>query len=134
MPLVRIDLRRGKPIAHAHAIGAAVHRALVEVFTVPVRDHFQIITEHEPDHLIADPHYLDIDRSNDVVLIQVFLSAGRTTELKQAFYARIAAQVRENPGLRPEDLVISLVENNRPDWSFGNGEAQYVVRPKEEWK
>jgi 4-oxalocrotonate tautomerase len=134
VPLIRIDLRRGKPATYARAIGDAVHRALVDVFNVPVRDHFQVITEHDPDRLIADPGYLDIDRSDDVVLVQVFLSSGRSTELKQAFYARVATLAQAHPGLRPEDLVITLVENERQDWSFGNGEAQYVVRPKEEWK
>jgi 4-oxalocrotonate tautomerase len=134
MPLVRIDLRRGKPATYVLALGDAVHRALVDVFGIPVRDHFQVITEHDADHLIADPAYLNVDRSDDVVLIQVFLSAGRSTELKQAFYARVAALAETQPGVRPEDLVITLVENERQDWSFGNGEAQYVVRPREEWK
>jgi 4-oxalocrotonate tautomerase len=134
MPLVRIDLRRGKPDAYARAIGDAVHRALVDVFGVPVRDHFQVITEHAADRLVTDPQYLGIDRSDDVVLVQVILSAGRSTELKQAFYARVAALAETDPGLRPEDLLITLVENQRQDWSFGKGEAQYVDRPREEWK
>jgi hypothetical protein len=30
--------------------------------------------------------------------------------------------------------MIHLVENTREDWSFGNGEAQYVVLPKEQWR
>jgi 4-oxalocrotonate tautomerase len=134
MPLVRIDLRRGHPATYARALGDAVHQALGEIFSVPARDHFQVITEHAPDRFVADEHYLDIDRTDDVVFIQVFLSAGRTTELKQAFYARVATLAQAHPGVRPEDLLIVLVENHREDWSFGNGEAQYVVRPREEWK
>ena len=134
MPLVRIDLRVGKPKEHIRAIGAAVHHALKECFDVPERDHFQIITEHDADHLIVDPSYLDIERSEDAVFIQVFLSAGRTTEKKQAFYARTVELLQENPGMRPQDVTIVLVQNTREDWSFGNGEAQYVVRPREDWK
>jgi phenylpyruvate tautomerase PptA (4-oxalocrotonate tautomerase family) len=134
MPLVRIDLRRGKPATYVLALGDAVHRAIVDVFGTSVRDHFQVITEHDPDRLITDPNYLNIDRSDDVVLIEVVLSAGRSIEQKQAFYARVAALAETNPGIRPEDLFITLVENQRQDWSFGNGEAQYVIRPREEWK
>ena len=134
MPLVRIDLRAGKPKEHIRAIGAAVHQALGECLEVPVRDYFQIITEHDEDHLIVDPSYLDIERSEDTVLIQVFLSVGRTTEKKQAFYAKIVELLQKNPGMRPQDVIIVLVQNTREDWSFGNGEAQYVVRPKEDWK
>jgi 4-oxalocrotonate tautomerase len=134
MPLVRIDLRRGRPAGYATAIGEAVHRALVEVLGVPERDHFQVITEHTPQEMVHDPGYLGVPRSDGVVFIQVFLSAGRTTEQKQAFYARVSALLREKPGVRPEDVAIILVPNARDDWSFGNGEAQYVTMPKEQWK
>jgi hypothetical protein len=134
MPLVRIDFRSGKPADYVRAIGDGVHRAMVECFSVPERDRFQIITEHAPDRLIYNPSYLEIPRSDDIVLIEITLSSGRTTELKQAFYARAAALLGESPGVRPEDVTIALVENTRDNWSFGNGEASYVVRPREEWR
>jgi phenylpyruvate tautomerase PptA (4-oxalocrotonate tautomerase family) len=134
MPLVRIDLRAGKPAHHLCAIGAAVQQAMVECLNVPARDQFQVIAEHDADHLVYNPDYLDIQRSDDIVLIQITLSAGRSTEQKQAFYARLAALLREGPGLRPEDLTVSLVENTREDWSFGNGEASYLVLPRERWR
>ena len=134
MPFVRIDLRAGKPASHLRAIGTAVQQAMVECFDVPARDQFQVIAEHDADHLVYNPEYLDIQRTDDIVLIQITLSAGRSTAQKQAFYARLAALLRENPGLRPEDLAVSLVENTREDWSFGNGEASYVVLPREQWR
>jgi 4-oxalocrotonate tautomerase len=46
----------------------------------------------------------------------------------------VVEYLREKPGLRPEDVAINLVENSREDWSFGNGDAQYVILPKEQWK
>jgi 4-oxalocrotonate tautomerase len=74
--------------------------------------------------------YLDIDRTDRYVLVEVTLSAGRSTEAKQAFYARLAELLEEAIGLRREDLGIVLVENQRPDWSYGRGEASYVVLPR----
>ena len=134
MPLVRIDLRKGKPTGHVSAIGEYVHRAMVEVLEVPGRDHFQVITEHDSEHLIYDSHYLGVERSDDIVFVQVVLSSGRDAAKKQAFYARVVALLQEKPGLRPQDIVINLVEDKREDWSFGNGVAQYLVLPREEWK
>ena len=134
MPLVRIDLRAGKSASHVRAIGAAVQRAMVECLDVPARDQFQVIDEHTPEHLVYNPEYLDIRRTDDIVLVQITLSAGRTTEQKQAFYARLAALLGEAPGLRPEDVTVSLVETTREDWSFGNGEASYLVLPRERWR
>jgi len=134
MPLVRIDLRAGKPADHVRAIGAAVQRAIVECLDVPVRDQFQVINEHAQEHLVYNPEYLDVRRTDDIVLVQITLSAGRTAQQKQAFYARLAALLGEKPGLRPEDVTIALVENTREDWSFGNGEASYLVLPRERWR
>lgn len=134
MPLVRIDLREGKSASYIKAIGNAIQQAMVEQLDVPERDQFQIISEHAPDHLVYNPGYLNVERADDIVFIQVTLSAGRSTEQKRAFYARLAELLRENPGIRPQDVTIHLVENTREDWSFGNGEAQYLVLPREQWK
>ncbi len=133
MPYVRIDLLKGRNEAQVAAIGNAVHQAMGECLGVPARDHFQIISEHAPGRLIYSPDYLDIQRTDGVVLVQVFLSVGRTTEQKQAFYAR-TAELMAQSGVRPQDVTISLVPSTREDWSFGNGVAQYVVLPREAWK
>jgi phenylpyruvate tautomerase PptA (4-oxalocrotonate tautomerase family) len=124
MPLVRIDMGAGKPPAYRRAIGDAVHRALVETVGVPPADRFQVITEHGPDGLIYDPTYLEVERTDDVLLIQITFNAGRSVEQKKALYARIAGLLGESPGLRPADVFVSLVESTRADWSFGEGIAQ----------
>ena len=133
MPFVRIDLIRGRTEAQLAAVGDSVQRALVETMNVPGRDRFQVITEHAPGRLAFNDAYLGVRRTEGIVMIQVTLSKGRTTEQKQAFYAACAKHLGA-AGMRPEDVAISLVESTREDWSFGNGVAQYVVLPKEEWK
>jgi 4-oxalocrotonate tautomerase len=126
MPLVRISLQEGKPEAYRAAIGDAVHRAMVETINVPAQDRFQIITEHPRAGLVYDPSYLGISRSADIVIVQITLNAGRTTEMKKALYARMADLLAASPGLRREDLLVSLVEVPKENWSFGDGVAQYA--------
>jgi 4-oxalocrotonate tautomerase len=128
VPLVRISLRSGKSQEYQTAIADAVHQAMVETINVPPLDRFQLITEHDPGSLIYDPTYLDIKRSDDIVIIQVTLNTGRTVEMKRAFYARLAELLHQNPGLRKEDVMITLVEVGKENWSFGNGEAQYAMQ------
>jgi phenylpyruvate tautomerase PptA (4-oxalocrotonate tautomerase family) len=134
MPLVRIELLRGRSSEWIAALGAAVHAAMVEVLGVPERDAFRVVTEHEPGRLHFDPGYLDVARTEAFVLVEIVLSAGRPTETKQRLFRRLADLVHERTGLRPEDLMVTLVENQRDCWSFGGGEAQYVVLPKERWR
>ena len=126
MPLVRVALRKGKSPEYRRALSNSIHRAMVETIKVPEQDRFQIITEHDADSLIYDPSYLGISRSDGVVLIQIALSAGRTLEVRKALFARIAERLREGPGVRPEDVFVSLVEVAKENWSFGNGIAQYA--------
>jgi len=134
MPLVRVDLISGRSESQIAAIGNAIHRALIECLDVPERDHFQVITEHAPNRLIYDSAYLGVERTQGIVFVQVFLSAGRTTEQKQAFYARAANLLASEARVRPEDVTVVLTENTREDWSFGQGVAQYLMLPREQWK
>lgn len=127
MPLVRISLREGKPEPYRRAIADGIHRAMVETINVPPLDRFQVVTEHSAESLIYDPTYLKIARGDDVVFVQITLNAGRTTEQKRALYARMAELLAKDPGLRPQDLLVNLVEVSRENWSFGNGEAQYAL-------
>ena len=127
MPLVRIALRAGKSESYRRAVADGVHRALVETINVPAKDRFQIVTEHDPAGLIYDPSYLDIPRTDGVLLIQITISAGRTVEMKKALFARMAGLLAENPGVRREDVFVSLIEVAKENWSFGNGIAQYAA-------
>jgi 4-oxalocrotonate tautomerase len=126
MPLVRIDLRRGKPTAYRKAICDGVYRALRETFDVPENDRFLVVNEHDADNFIHAESYLGIDYSDDLALIQITISDTRNRETKQALIARVAALLAENPGLRQEDVLTNLIECKAENWSFGNGVAQYV--------
>jgi len=93
---------------------------------VPAGKTVQIFTEHPPGNLVIDRTYLGIDRSADAIVVQVTLNEGRDAEVKRGFYRTLADLLSERVGLRPEDLVVNLVEVKRENWSFGNGKAQLV--------
>ncbi len=130
MPLARISIRKGKLTTHKHAIADGVYEALRENVRIPEGgNRFQILTEHGDEDLIVDPHYMGIERSRDNVIIQIFLSRGRTVEKKQALYRSIVERLHASTGVRKEDVMIVLTEVGTEDWSFGLGEAQYVLNP-----
>ena len=126
MPLVRIDLAKGKPASYRRAIGDVVYDAMLATINVPTNDRFQIIAEHSPEDLVVSPDYMGIRRSPDSVIVQVTLNDGRTLDQKRAFYKAIADGLHERLALRREDVLINLVEVRKENWSFGNGEAQYA--------
>ena len=126
MPLTRIAVRAGKPASYRKALTGSIQRALIEAFNVPEDDIFMIVTEHDADNFVFGRNYLGIERSDDLVIIQIAANNTRTLEQKQALYKRIAEQLGESPGVRKEDVFINLVEVLKENWSFGNGIAQYV--------
>ncbi|WP_024577740.1 MULTISPECIES: tautomerase family protein [unclassified Afipia] len=126
MPLVRIDLAKGKPAGHRKAIGEIIYKAMTETINVPADDKFQVITEHAPEDLNFPKNYLGIEYSKDIVFIQVTLNGGRTVDMKKAFYRRIADDLHMQLNIRREDVFINLVEVAKENWSFGNGVAQYA--------
>lgn len=126
MPLVRISLRRGKSAAHLAALRSGVYQAMRETFGVPEDDRFILIHQHDPAELDCDPSYLGIERSDDLVIVQITCNNGRTVAQKQAFYQCLAQKLAADPGLRPQDVFINLLETARENWSFGNGIAQYA--------
>lgn len=125
MPLVRISFREGKTASYRRAVADGVHTALLEAASVPEQDRFQVLTDHAPADLIYDPSYLGINRSDDIVIIQITLNQ-RTQQVKLALYQSIVAKLAKSPGVKPQDVLISLVSVTPEDWSFGEGKAQYV--------
>ena len=125
MPLVRIDLGKNKHVGRRQDIGRVVSEALVAV-GVPANDRFQIIAEHDAGDYIYDPSYLGIERSDDLVIIQITWNEGRTIEQKKALYRGIVDGLVAAIGIRPQDVFINLVEVKKENWSFGNGVAQYA--------
>jgi phenylpyruvate tautomerase PptA (4-oxalocrotonate tautomerase family) len=103
---------------------------MLAILNVPKNDRFQVIVEHPAEDFVFDPSYLGVQRSKDCIFIQITLNQGRTVELKQRFYKAVADGLHERLALRREDVFISLVEVSKENWSFGNGEAQYVAAPK----
>ncbi|MFH0021879.1 tautomerase family protein [Pseudomonas fluorescens] len=127
MPLVRIDIKQNPDATFAKRIGEQIYAALRSCIDVPEHDNFQILTEHDAQHLVYDPQYLGIRRSDGVVFIQITISEGRSVEKKQLLFKTIADNLHAELAVRLEDVFINLIEVKKENWSFGNGIAQYVT-------
>jgi 4-oxalocrotonate tautomerase len=129
MPLVRIDINKTASRERVRDVGDAVYNAMTAVANVPEYDRFQVVTRHEPDEIIyPEEGYLGIDYTPDLIIIQVTWVGGRSTDVKKKFYQHIADEIHAKQGVRKQDILISLVDCGREDWSFGNGEMQYATK------
>ncbi|MDQ0635302.1 phenylpyruvate tautomerase PptA (4-oxalocrotonate tautomerase family) [Arthrobacter pascens] len=126
MPLVRIDVNRGRSPEDLGRLSRGIHDAILAEYGIPERDYFHVLTEHTQGQIVAQDAGLGFERTPDVMMIQIFTQAGRTQEAKQSLYAAIAEKLHA-VGVAGEDVFIGYVENGSGDWSFGFGRAQYVT-------
>ena len=125
MPLIHINLRAGKPEAYRQAIFDSLYRAMREALSVPEDDQFMTITEHEAANFRHGDAY-GVARSADVVFIQITVFDSRTAEQKRALYKRTAELLGQNPGIRPKDVFVNVLEAAKENWSVGHGLAQFA--------
>ena len=129
MPLARIDVNKDAPPERIKVVSEAIYNAMIDIAKVPLHDKFQVVTRHAADEIIyPNEGYLGMTYTSDLILIQITWIGGRSIEVKKKFYQRIADEVHERARVRKEDILISLLDSAREDWSFGNGEMQYAPR------
>jgi phenylpyruvate tautomerase PptA (4-oxalocrotonate tautomerase family) len=125
MPLIHISLRAGKPDAYRQAIFDGLYRAMRDALGVPDGDQFMTISEHDAANFRYGNGF-GIDRSDNLVFIQITVFNTRTVEQKKALFRRIAELLGESPGLRPEDVFVNIIDAAKENWSVGHGLAQFA--------
>jgi 4-oxalocrotonate tautomerase len=125
MPLLHISLRAGKPEAYRQAIFNSLYRAMREALNVPEDDQCMTISEHDAANFRYGNAY-GVTRSADVVYIQITVFNTRTVEQKKALFRRTAELLGENPGIRPADVFVTILDAAKENWSVGHGLAQFA--------
>jgi len=126
VPFTQISMTEGTSAEYRATLMEEIYLAMRDTITIPEDDRFATISEHKPENINNSGSYLDIDRSDDVIFIQITLNQGRSTDQKKALYSKIAERLSASLDVRPEDVVVSLIEVQLEDWSLGNGEGQYA--------
>ena len=69
---------------------------------------------------------LGLIRTQRAVIISI-TSRPRAEPDKLDLYRLLCRELEDTCGIQPRDVVVSLVSNTDADWSFGNGEAQFIT-------
>lgn len=116
MPMIQVWMRSGKDKAYRAAVSAGIHQAMMSVMNLPEDDYFQVTHELEKEeNYIFDPNYFGMPRSPDFLMIRLSFNA-RPAAVKQRLFETIADNLVKSPGLRREDLGMSIVETTFENW------------------
>ncbi|WP_338512639.1 tautomerase family protein [Erwinia aphidicola] len=126
MPLLQFDVIQGRSESELKTLLDAAHRAVLTAFNVPARDRYQIVHENKGYQMVFEDTGLDLPRTDNLVMVRVFTSP-RSNEQKQLFMAELCRELEESCGILPTDVMMTFITNDKGDWSFGNGVAQYLT-------
>ena len=126
MPILRIDLIKGRSQAELKELLDAIHRAMLAAFKVPEHDRYQIVHEHPAAGMRIEDTGLGIPRTERIVMVQV-TTRPRTRFEKQNFYELLCQELVQRCGVKASDIVVSITQNADEDWSFGYGRAQFIT-------
>ncbi|WP_088832246.1 tautomerase family protein [Paenibacillus tyrfis] len=133
MPFIRVSYLEQQYESHQlKRISQTIMEALIAHFNVPVDDCFQVFHAHKREEFVYSRNYLNVDRSDGLLFIQITCKSGRTTEQKTSLYKTLATKLSTTLPMRKEDVFVVLVDTEFEDWSFGNGVAQMLQRTTEE--
>lgn len=125
MPMMRIDMFRGRTKKEIKNILDISYQVATEELHLLPRDRYQIVTQHDAEEMIIEDVGLGFNRTNKFLMFSL-TSSPRKEDDKQRFYARLVKELEEHADVAPADVMINIVSNTKADWSFGNGEAQFL--------
>ncbi|WP_143306246.1 tautomerase family protein [Chitinophaga vietnamensis] len=127
MPFVQVYHGNHFSQSEKKQISLAIHSSLADHFNVPENDYFQVFRQVAPEDFFFPDSFLDVPHTANLLYVHITARAGRTLEKKQALYQAIASRIAAATSVKVEDVIIILVENDLAGWSFGRGQAQYVI-------
>ncbi|MEC5301512.1 MULTISPECIES: tautomerase family protein [Staphylococcus] len=125
MPLMKIDLIKGREREEIKKILNISYEVMLDTFKAPKGDRYQIVNQHEDYEMQILDTGLGVERTKNVIVFTI-ITRPRTQQQKQSFYSELTNKLHDDMGIRKEDIMFSLVENTDEDWSFFNGEAQFL--------
>ena len=113
MPLVRIEIIKGKSPEYKKQLLEGVHAALESALGIPGWDRYQRLYE-----LDSDCFERSDEKSDSFTMIEITMFPGRTKEQKAAVFEQIVAQLERSPGIAPSDIFIVLHEPPDENWGL----------------
>lgn len=119
MPLVRIDMIRGKSPEYKKAVFEAVHTGLIEALEIEDWDRFQRIVEIDKEDFEVPE-----GKTNNFMIIELTLFPGRTKEQKRHAIEAITEKLGEKLGVAAADIFIVITEPPLENWGMAGKQKE----------
>ena len=124
MPLVKVNLLRGRSADDKDSIATSIQAALVDTLGVPEEDRYKLFNEFEAESFLHTGGYLGMTYTDQLLIIEITFLIGRSDVQKQALLAEINRNLVTAGVVGADDVFVLITEIGRANVSFGRGLAQ----------
>ena len=114
MPLVRVEIIKGKSSEYKKTLLDCIHEALVETLHIEDWDRFQRIIE-----IKKEDFEFPEGKTDNFMIIELTIFPGRTKEQKKNAIEMITAKITERLSIAPTDIFIVFSEPPTENWGMG---------------
>lgn len=113
MPLVRVDMIKGKDKEYKKTLLECIHEGLVESIGIEDWDRFQRIVEIDREDFETAP-----GKTDNFMIIEITMFPGRTKEQKKALIEHVTAKLVERLSIAATDVFIVINEPADENWGM----------------
>ena len=119
MPLVNVNMLKGKSTQYKETVLDCIHNALVDSIGIEDWDRFQRVTEYDRNDF-EFPSF----KTDDFMIIELTLFPGRTKEQKAAAIEAITGSLNSALSIAPSDVFIVINEPPLENWGMGGKQKE----------
>jgi phenylpyruvate tautomerase PptA (4-oxalocrotonate tautomerase family) len=124
MPLVKVNLLKGRSAEEKDAIAASIQAALVSTLDVSEANWYQLFNEYDGESLRHTGGYLGMTYTDQLLIIEITIREGHDDELKTLLLAEINRNLVAAGVVGGDDVFVLITEIGDANVSFGKGLAQ----------
>jgi phenylpyruvate tautomerase PptA (4-oxalocrotonate tautomerase family) len=124
MPLVTVNLLKGRSADDKDSIATSIRAALVSTLGVPEEDRYQLFNEYDGENFRHTSGYLGLTYTDQLLIIEITFLEGRDDEVKKSLLAEINRNLVAAGVVGADDVFVLITEIGRANVSFGKGLAQ----------
>ena len=113
MPLIRIEIIKGKDRDYKKKILDAVHTALIKAIQIEDWDRFQRLYEIDEELFERSEN-----KTDKFTMIEITMFQGRTKEQKAKIYEEIVKELDEKLEIKSSDVFIVINEPPNENWGL----------------
>ena len=124
MPLVKVNLLKGRSAEDKGPIAASIQTALVTTVEVPDDNRYQLFNEYDEENFRHTSGYLGMTYTDELLVIEITVREGDDDEHKKSLLAAINRNLVAAGVVGGDDVFVLITEIGRANVSFGKGLAQ----------